>query len=64
MRAWNDRDPVGFEAEKAEVEQACPHLHFSVIDGQVTVTGSLEIKEGHKVFDRFSIRDSALGKLS
>ena len=46
---------MGFEAEKIEVEQAYPHLHFSVVDGQVTVTGSMEIKEGHKVLDRFSV---------
>lgn len=55
MKAWHDRDPVAFQREKVEVEQAHPRLHFSVREGEVRISGSLEIKEGSKILDRFSI---------
>ncbi len=55
MKAWHERDLVAFDREKAEVAQVYPHLHFSVLEGQVRISGSLEIKEGSKILDRFSI---------
>lgn len=55
MKAWHLRDPDGFEREKAEVERAYTYLHFSVKDDQIRIYGSLEIKEGAKVLDRYAI---------
>lgn len=55
MKPWHLRDPNRFATERAEVENAYPELHFYIEGDQIKMIGTLPIKDGSEVFDRFSI---------